>query len=89
MYRSAVGKHTRPNNIYRAVRSHGGSALGANRHDTLEVEVMDALLALAPDDCTTSLLSLVAPLCVAGVGLGLLGWFVGSAWQIFAAIFDI
>jgi hypothetical protein len=50
---------------------------------------MDALLALAPDDCTTSLLSLVAPLCVAGVGLGLLGWFVGSAWQIFAAIFDI
>lgn len=50
---------------------------------------MDALLSLAPSDCTDSFLSLVAPLAVSGVGLGLLGWFVGSAWQIFAAIFDL
>ena len=49
---------------------------------------MDALLALAPSDCTSSYLSLVAPLALCGIGLGLLGWFVGSAWQIFAAIFD-
>lgn len=50
---------------------------------------MDLLLSYAPDGCVDSFLSLVGPLALSGVGLGLLGWFFGGLWSAVVSIFDL
>lgn len=50
---------------------------------------MDALLALAPEGITESLMSLCVPLVAAGVGLVLLFHIVGLAWSVVMAVFEV
>lgn len=49
---------------------------------------MDAFLALAPSDVTSSFLSLGAAMVAAGAGCGLVAFFLGAPFRVVLSVFD-
>ena len=49
---------------------------------------MDALLALSPEDVTSSFLALGGAMVAAGAGCGFVAWFLGTPIRVVLSIFD-